>query len=221
MRTARSSIRTVALWVTALLAGTLLAAPVGGNALAVGGYHGGDPVPGGSYRCVIAFNARDAAGAYYFLTSSSCGGRIGMVFYSGSSPVGTTVAVGPDWAIVKYAAGITPPGNVDLYNGAYQDITTAAAAYVGEPVKRSGVTTGVHSGTVTALNVTLNTAEGTHTGLIKTNVCAEAGDAGGPLFDGTKALGILVASSGNCSTGGATFYRPVTEPLAAYGLAVY
>ena len=32
---------------------------------------------------------------------------------------------------MKYAAGIVPPGIVDLYNGTSQDITTAATAYVG------------------------------------------------------------------------------------------
>lgn len=232
MTTARSSIRTLTLSVTALLVGALLAAPAGQAApptaasgvvaIGAGGLHGGDAVPGSTARCTIAFNARDAAGAYYFLTSGLCGGGVGTVFYDSSrNRVGVTVATGSDWAIVKYDPGITPPGNVDLYNGAYQDIVTAAAAYVGEPARRSGAVTGVHSGSVTGVNVTLNTAEGTRTGLIKTNICAESGDAGGPLFDGTKALGILVASSGNCSTGGTSFYRPVTVPLAAYGLTVY
>ena len=33
----------------------------------------------------------------------------------------------------------------------------------------------------------MNYAEGTVTGLIRTNVCAEGGDTGGPLFAGTVA----------------------------------
>ena len=45
---------------------------------------------------------------------------------------------------------------MNLYNGSVQDITTARNAVVGEPVKRSGSTTGVHSGTVQALNQTVN-----------------------------------------------------------------
>ena len=88
-------------------------------------------------------------------------------------------------------------------------------------MKRSGSTTGVHSGTVTALNATVNYAEGTVTGLIRTNVCAEGGDSGGSLFAGTKALGLTSGGSGNCTTGGTTFFQPVTEALSAYGVSVY
>ncbi|MCY0932018.1 trypsin-like serine protease, partial [Streptomyces sp. H27-H1] len=49
-----------------------------------------------------------------------------------------------------------------------------------------------------------------------TNVCAEPGDSGGALYDGTKALGITSGGSGNCSVGGTTFYQPVPEALTKY-----
>ena len=52
-------------------------------------------------------------------------------------------------------------------------------------------------------------------------VCAEPGDSGGPLFDGTKAIGLTSGGSGNCSGGGVTYFQPVTEPLGAYGVNVY
>lgn len=189
---------------------------------------GGDPVYGaGGSRCTLGFNVRDSSNVYYFLTSRRCGGNIGTVFYANSTGtivLGTTVGVSPgdkDYAIVKYASGITPPGTVNLYNGASHDITSAANAYVGEAVKRSGSTSGVRSGTVTAVNVTVNYATGTVRGLIQTNVCAEGGDSGGPLFDGGKALGLTSGGSGNCSSGGTTYFQPVTEPLAVYGVTVY
>jgi streptogrisin D len=67
----------------------------------------------------------------------------------------------------------------------------------------------------------VNYAEGTVTGMIKTNVCAEGGDSGGPLFGGTKVLGLASGGSGNCSSGGLTYFQPVTEPLAFYGVNVY
>ncbi|MGH3369776.1 MAG: S1 family peptidase, partial [Nocardioidaceae bacterium] len=102
-----------------------------------------------------------------------------------------------------------------------QDITTAADAYVGEPVKRSGSTTGLRSGSVTGLNATVNYAEGTVYGLIKTNVCAEGGDSGGALFHGTRALGLTSGGSGNCTTGGTTFFQPVKEVLSRYSVSVY
>jgi hypothetical protein len=188
---------------------------------------GGDAIYGGQYRCSLGFNVRNSAGTYYFLTAGHCG-NIASTWYSNSShttTLGTTAGSsfpGNDYAIVKYSTSYTNhPGNVDLYNGTTQDITSAANAFVGEAVKRSGSTTGVHSGTVTGTNATVNYAEGTVTGLIKTNVCAEGGDSGGALFDGTKALGLTSGGSGNCTSGGTTFFQPVTEALSVYGVSVY
>ena len=112
------------------------------------------------------------------------------------------------------------PGDVFLYPGS-QDITHAASAFVNEHVVRSGSTTGVHDGFVQALNVTVTYPEGSVGGLIQTNVCAEPGDSGGSLFDGTAAIGLTSGGSGNCSSGGTTFFQPVTEPLSVYGVSVY
>ncbi len=78
-----------------------------------------------------------------------------------------------------------------------QDITRAANAYVGENVRRSGSTTGVRGGYVQALNATVRYAEGSVYGLIQTNVCAEPGDSGGSLFDGTAAIGLTSGGSGS------------------------
>jgi hypothetical protein len=187
---------------------------------------GGDAIYGGGNRCSLGFNVRSSNGTYYFLTAGHCG-NLATNWYSNSSRTtlaGTLVDSsfpGDDYAIVKYASGVSHPGNVTLYNGSTQDITSSGNAYVGESVKRSGSTTGLHSGTVQALNATVNYSEGTVTGLIKTNVCAEGGDSGGPLFDGTKALGLTSGGSGNCTTGGTTYFQPVTEALNAYGVSVY
>ena len=186
---------------------------------------GGDAIYGGAYRCSLGFNVKSGT-TYYFLTAGHCG-NIASTWYSNSAKtalLGTTQGSsfpGNDYAIVKYTNGSVPPGTVDLYNGTSQDITSAANAFVGEAVKRSGSTTGVHSGTVSATNATVNYAEGTVTGLIKTNVCAEGGDSGGSLFDGTKALGLTSGGSGNCSSGGTTYFQPVTEALSVYGVSVY
>jgi len=186
---------------------------------------GGDAIYGGGYRCSLGFNVRSGT-TYYFLTAGHCG-NIASTWYSNSSQttvLGNTVGSsfpGNDYAIVKYSTSTVPPGTVDLYNGTRQDITTAANAYVGETVKRSGSTTGVHSGSVQALNATVNYAEGSVSGLIKTNVCAEGGDSGGSLFSGSTALGLTSGGSGNCSTGGTTYFQPVTEALSVYGVSVY
>ncbi len=188
--------------------------------------NGGQAIYGGQYRCSLGFNVR-AGSTYYFLTAGHCG-NIASTWYANSAHttlLGTTAGSsfpGNDYAIVRYAASYTNhPGTVNLYNGTSQDITSAANAFVGEAVKRSGSTTGVHSGKVTGLNATVNYAEGTVTGMIKTNVCAEGGDSGGSLFDGTKALGLTSGGSGNCRSGGTTFFQPVTEALTRYGVSVY
>ena len=186
---------------------------------------GGDAIYGGQYRCSLGFNVRSGS-TYYFLTAGHCG-NIASTWYANASHttvLGSTAGSsfpGNDYAIVRYTGSVSHPGSVDLYNGSTQDITSAANAYVGESVKRSGSTTGVHNGTVQALNATVNYAEGTVYGLIKTNVCAEGGDSGGSLFDGTKAIGLTSGGSGNCSSGGTTFFQPVTEALSVYGVSVY
>ena len=188
---------------------------------------GGDPIYGGQYRCTLGFNVRDSSNVYYFLTAGHCA-NLSSTWYANSSQgtvLGTRVGSsfpGNDYGIVKYTNLSVPhPGAVDLCNGSSQDITEVGTAYVGESVKRASCVTGVHSGTVLAVNATVNYAAGTVTGLIKTNVCVEAGDSGGPLFDGTKALGLLSGGSGNCSSGGLSYYQPLAEPLAAYGVSVY
>ncbi|MEP6697055.1 MAG: S1 family peptidase [Pseudonocardiales bacterium] len=187
---------------------------------------GGDAVYGGSYRCSLGFNVRSGT-TYYFLTAGHCA-NLAWTWYANSahttvlgSRSGTSFP-NNDFAIFRYTnSGVTHPGSVDLHNGTTQDITTAGNAYVGESVKRSGGTTGVHSGSVQALNATVNYSQGTVYGLIKTNVCAEGGDSGGSLFAGTTALGLTSGGSGNCSTGGTTYFQPVTEALSAYGVSVY
>jgi streptogrisin D len=67
----------------------------------------------------------------------------------------------------------------------------------------------------------VNYAEGSVSGLIRTTVCAEPGDSGGSLYAGTSALGLTSGGSGNCSSGGTTYFQPVVEPLSVYGVSVF
>ncbi|WP_018785048.1 S1 family peptidase [Micromonospora sp. CNB394] len=179
---------------------------------------------GGGGRCSLGFNVRSGS-TYYFLTAGHCT-NISSSWYSNSSQtslLGTRAGTsfpGNDYGIVRYSSG-SQPGNVYLYNGSYRDITGAGNAYVGQSVQRSGSTTGLRSGSVNALNATVNYAEGSVSGLIRTNVCAEPGDSGGSLFSGSTALGLTSGGSGNCSFGGTTYFQPVTEALSRYGVSVY
>jgi streptogrisin B len=176
----------------------------------------GNAIYGGGYRCTLGFNVV-RAGTYYFLTAGHCG-KVAGTWYTNASHstlIGPTIGYsfpGNDYALVRYDnSSLSHPGGF-----------TAANAYVGEAVKRTGSTTGTHSGRVTALNVTVRYAGGgTVRGMIQTNVCAEPGDSGGPMYDGTKALGLTSGGSGNCRTGGTTFYQPVPEAASNYGVTVY
>lgn len=186
---------------------------------------GGDAIYGGGARCSAGFNVTD--GTYsYLLTAGHCG-NIVDTWYADSGQATLVGFVegssfpGDDYALVGYYNDIPRPGSVNLYNGSSQDITSAGNAYVGEQVRRSGSTTGLWGGQVQGLNATVNYQEGSVFGLIQTNVCAEGGDSGGALFDGSTALGLTSGGSGNCSSGGTTFFQPVTEALSVYGVSVY
>ncbi|KXK60454.1 serine protease [Micromonospora rosaria] len=180
---------------------------------------------GGGGRCSLGFNVRSGS-TYYFLTAGHCT-NISSSWYSNSgqtSLLGTRTGTsfpGNDYGIVRHNNSANAAGNVSLYNGTFRDITAAGNAFVGQSVQRSGSTTGLRSGSVTGLNATVNYAEGTVTGMIRTNVCAQPGDSGGSLFSGTTALGLTSGGSGNCTTGGTTFFQPVTEALSAYGVSVF
>ncbi|MFC7219378.1 S1 family peptidase [Streptomyces polyrhachis] len=176
----------------------------------------GDAIYGGGYRCSLGFNVVKG-GVYYFLTAGHCGGVVGTWYADGgqSTLVGPTVNAsfpGNDYALVRYDnASVSHPGGF-----------TVAEPFVGESVTRRGSTTGTHTGTVTALNTTVHYSSGeTVRGLIQTNVCAESGDSGGALYDGTKALGLTSGGSGNCQVGGTTFYQPVREAVNKYKVTIY
>lgn len=185
---------------------------------------GGDAIYASSWRCSLGFNVRSSSGAQYFLTAGHCTDGAGT-WYSNSgrtTTLGSTAGSsfpGNDYGIVRYTnSSVSKPGTA---NGV--DITRAATPSVGTTVIRDGSTTGRHSGRVTALNATVNYGGGDIVyGLIQTTVCAEPGDSGGPLYgsNGT-AYGLTSGGSGNCSSGGTTFFQPVTEALSAYGVSVY
>jgi streptogrisin D len=186
---------------------------------------GGQAIYGSGYRCTIGFNARSGS-TYYFLIAGHCGKYVSN-WYSSSSQttmVGTTAGwsfPGNDYGIARYTDQSVPPGNVDLHNGMYQDITSAGTVPVGATVCMSGSTSGYHCGAVTALNATVYFSEGAVSGLIKTTLCSEGGDSGAPVFYGSVAIGIVVGASGNCSSGGITYVQPIMEALSAYGVSVY
>ncbi|WJV49711.1 S1 family peptidase [Streptomyces flavofungini] len=183
---------------------------------------GGDATYATSWRCSLGFNVRSGS-TYYFLTAGHCTDGAGTWWANSSKTtvLGTTRGSSfptNDYGIVRYTNNsIAKPGTVGS-----QDITRAADPTVNQSVTRRGSTTGTHSGRVTGLNATVNYGNGDIVyGMIRTTVCAEPGDSGGPLYSGSTALGLTSGGSGNCSSGGTTFFQPVTEALRAYNVSVY
>jgi streptogrisin D len=158
-------------------------------------------------------------GADYFLTAGHCTAGT-STWTNGSVTLGTTAGTsfpGDDYGIVRYTnTSVVKEGTVGS-----QDITSAAMPGVNQPVTTRGSTTGIRSGRVTGLNATVNYPEGTVSGLIATNICGEQGDSGGPLYFNTVALGLASGGTGNCTTGGTTYFQPIVEALNRYGVSVF
>lgn len=185
---------------------------------------GGDAIYASSWRCSLGFNVQDNSGNYYFLTAGHCTDGAGTWWSNSghSTTLGTTAGSSfpsNDYGLVRYTnSSVAKSGAVGSV-----DITSAATPSVNTTVYRRGSTTGIHSGRVTALNATVNYGGGDVVyGLIQTTVCAEPGDSGGPLYSNSGiAYGLTSGGSGNCSSGGTTFYQPVTEALSVYGMHLY
>ncbi|MEV4416109.1 S1 family peptidase [Catellatospora sp. NPDC049609] len=176
----------------------------------------GDAIYGGGYRCSLGFNVRNGS-TYYFLTAGHCT-DLAVEWFSNathSTKLGDRTGTsfpGNDYGIVRYTnTSITKSGG----------FSAAANPVVGQSATRRGSTTGTRSGTVTGLNATVHYAEGTVKGMIRTDICAEGGDSGGPLYSGSTALGLTSGGSGNCRTGGITYFQPVVEALTKYNVSVY
>ncbi len=167
-----------------------------------------------SSRCSVGFTVGDG-----FVTAGHCG----AVGATTTSPSGTFVGSsfpGNDYAYVRTASGNTLVGAVNNYSGSTVGVSGSTAAPVGAAVCRSGSTTGWHCGTIQAYNASVTYSQGTVSGLIRTNVCAEPGDSGGSLLAGNQAQGVTSGGSGNCTNGGTTYFQPVNEILNRYGLSL-
>ncbi|MFD1148842.1 S1 family peptidase [Saccharothrix hoggarensis] len=183
---------------------------------------GGDAYYMGSGgRCSVGFSV--TAGGY--VTAGHCGrvgtttsgyNRVASGSFAGSSFPGN------DYAWVRTNSSWTSRPWVNRYNGTNVVVKGSTEAAIGATICRSGSTTGWHCGTVQAKNQTVNYGtSGIVYGLTRTSVCAEPGDSGGSYVAGTgfgQAQGVTSGGSGNCSTGGTTYYQPVNEILGAYGL---
>lgn len=176
----------------------------------------GSAIYGRGVRCSMGFNVR-AGSKYYFLTAGHCGKKVPYWHAKSSSGkvIGKTVITRyptKDYSVVRYdRRWLSRPGGYSW-----------AKPTLGLRVTRDGSTTGTHSGRITALGVTVRYVGGTIVkGLIQTDICGESGDSGGPLYRGSKAIGLTSGGTGDCPTRGITFYQPVGKVLKAHGLRLY
>ncbi|GAA4611968.1 S1 family peptidase [Saccharopolyspora hordei] len=178
-------------------------AVVGGNAYYIGS----------GARCSVGFSVQGG-----FVTAGHCG----SAGDSTSQPTGQFEASrfpGNDYAWVSVTSD-TPTAAVNRYDGSTVAVGGSTEASEGSSVCRSGSTTGWHCGSIEAKSQTVQYPEGTVSGLTRTNVCAEPGDSGGSFISGDQAQGVTSGGSGNCSSGGTTYFQPVNPILSAYGLTL-
>ncbi|WP_307854716.1 S1 family peptidase [Micromonospora sp. C31] len=176
---------------------------------------GGDAYYIGGGRCSVGFSVNGG-----FVTAGHCGNtgaattgfnRAAQGSFQGSSFPGN------DYAWVAVNSNWTPQPWVNNYAGGNVTVAGSTVAAIGSAICRSGSTTGWRCGTVQAYNQTVNYAEGSVSGLTRTNACAEPGDSGGSWLSGQQAQGVTSGGSGNCTSGGTTYFQPVNEILSAYG----
>lgn len=170
-------------------------------------------------RCSVGFTVTTG-----FVSAGHCGTAGSSATTSSGAALGTfSGSVFPgsaDMSYIRTVSGTTLSGIVYAYGGTNIAVTGSTASAVGASICRSGSTTGVHCGTVRALGATVNYAEGRVTGLTQTNVCAEPGDSGGSFYTGGQAQGVTSGGSGDCTSGGTTYFQPVNEILSTYGLTL-
>ncbi len=158
--------------------------------------NGAQPVISASGRCSAGYNVTNGQ-SEFILTAGHCGpgGTLWFSDSTGRTVVGRTVTSefpgSGDFSLIRYENGQETPGAnvVAIGDGRGVRIAGTGDPVVGQRVFRSGSTTGLHDGQVTALNATVNYPEGTVTGLIQTTVCAEPGDRGPVVLRGHRARG--------------------------------
>ncbi|MER7716788.1 alpha-lytic protease prodomain-containing protein [Streptomyces flaveolus] len=175
-----------------------------------------------SGRCSVGFPVTKGT-QQGFATAGHCG-RAGAAT-SGANRVaqGTfqgSVFPGRDMAWVATNSSWTATPYVNGTGGQSVQVAGSTQATVGSSVCRSGSTTGWHCGTVQQLNTSVTYQEGTVSGVTRTTVCAEPGDSGGSYISGSQAQGVTSGGSGNCSSGGETFFQPINPLLTNYGLTL-
>ncbi|MCX2184202.1 alpha-lytic protease prodomain-containing protein [Streptomyces sp. SKN60] len=183
---------------------------------------GGDAYHMGGGRCSVGFPVTRGT-TQGFATAGHCG-RAGTTT-TGFNQVAqgsfqASIFPGNDMAWVAANSSWTATPYVKGAGGANVQVTGSVLQPVGASVCRSGSTTGWHCGTIQQHNTSVTYQEGTVSGVTRTTVCAEPGDSGGSYISGSQGQGVTSGGSGNCSSGGTTYFQPLNPILQNYGLTL-
>jgi len=173
-----------------------------------------------SGRCSIGFSVTTG-----FVSAGHCGavGATATTSATGGQTLGSFASrsfPGADMAFIRTTSGHTLRPYINGYGRGDLPVRGSTQAGVGSSICRSGSTTGVYCGTVRAFGATVNYSQGSVRGLTQTNVCAEPGDSGGSWYTGDQGQGVTSGGSGNCASGGVTYFQPLNPILSAYGLTL-
>ncbi len=188
------------------------------------GLRGGDTMTSSSgERCSVGFNAV-SGGTRYIITAGHCTKKGGTWAGPDGSTIGPAAASSfpdDDFGLIEVSSSSWRQTNNVTSDGGNITVTGDSPAPVGSQVCMSGSTSGFHCGRVQAVNETVNYGNGDVVrGLTRTSVCAEPGDSGGPFMSGTEGQGMLSGGTGGCLLGGQSYFQPLQEVLATYGLTL-
>jgi streptogrisin C len=173
-------------------------------------------------RCSIGFSVTKGA-QQGFASAGHCGKKGDTTTGFDRTAQGTfqdSTFPGKDMSWVAVNDQWTTTANVRAEGDQKVQITGSVQALVGAAVCRSGSTTGWHCGSIEQHDTSVSYAQGRVDGLTRTTVCAEPGDSGGPFVAGVQAQGVTSGGTGDCSSGGTTFYQPINALLSDFGLTL-
>lgn len=172
-------------------------------------------------RCSVGFQA-SARLQQYVITAGHCTAFGGEWVGLNGEPIGrSTESTYPDndFGLVRMES-MLPSGSAVVLGdrGARIPVTGSAPAPIGASVCRSGANTGWRCGVIESVDQSVSYERDVVNGLVRTTACGELGDSGGPFISGTDAQGILSGGVGTCADNGVTFFQPIGEILATYGV---
>ncbi|MEV0418542.1 S1 family peptidase [Streptosporangium canum] len=177
---------------------------------------------GATTRCSAGFSVTKGA-QNGFVSAGHCGKPGSATVGFNRRPQGIvkdSAFPGDDFSWVAVNNDWTPQPLVGNGTGGTMSVSGRRSAVEGSSVCRFGSISGWHCGTIQQRDTSVTYPQGVVDHLTRTTVCAEPGDSGGPFISIEQAQGITSGGSGNCTSGGFTYFQPISEILTAYGLTL-